>query len=82
MALNEKQLDLSGKRFGRLIVLEYFLKEKMRHYYLCDCDCGNETIVRRNELLSHDTRSCGCLQRHPGKCVYITNHMKMKFWTK
>lgn len=31
-------------------------------YYVCQCDCGNITYVKRNSLLSGRTKSCGCLK--------------------
>lgn len=36
---------------------------------LCQCDCGNQKIIRYNQLLKSKIRSCGCLQRDS-----ITNH--------
>lgn len=61
--------DLTGQRFGRLIVQGYSHREKRRdrnqyqHYWICQCDCGNETIVQAVALKNsaHPTRSCGCL---------------------
>lgn len=29
----------------------------------CQCDCGNEIIVRPDSLTSGHTKSCGCLQK-------------------
>ena len=55
--------DLTGQKFGKLLVLEHIIKEKNRSYacWKCLCDCGNFTIVRSNHLLSGNTKSCGCL---------------------
>lgn len=50
--------DSTGKRFGRLVALEYVGKRKWR----CQCDCGNETIVRGTYLRSGHTVSCGCFR--------------------
>ena len=57
--------DLTGRRFGRLLVVE---RTNKRSYgsavYLCKCDCGNFTEVRSGQLASgRHTKSCGCLQR-------------------
>lgn len=55
-------IDLSGQRFGRLMVVEYVGKNNQnRAIWKCLCDCGNETIVRSDALRSGDTQSCGCL---------------------
>lgn len=32
-------------------------------FWLCECACGNRCVVPARHLLSHHTRSCGCLRR-------------------
>lgn len=57
-------LDLRGMRFGRLIATELVGKDKQgKLMWLCVCDCGNESIVRRAGLRNGGTTSCGCVQR-------------------
>ena len=54
--------DLSGKRFGRLIVLEP--TDEMRQenvVWKCLCDCGKIYRVITSSLNRGHTRSCGCL---------------------
>src|SRR3990170_6645017 len=58
--------DLSGKRFGRWIVISHYdfieyKKGSRNHRWLCKCDCGNEGIVFRYSLISGSSQSCGCL---------------------
>ena len=54
--------DLTGKKFNRLTVIERVRKENdKRTYWRCRCDCGNETIVRADQLTSGSTKSCRCL---------------------
>ena len=37
-----KPIDLTGERFGRLVVIKIArLDERNRRYWLCKCDCGN-----------------------------------------
>ena len=55
--------DLSGKRFGRLVVICRAEGEYIRPYYNCICDCGNKIIVEGRSLTSNNTKSCGCLHR-------------------
>ncbi|HYT42496.1 MAG TPA: hypothetical protein VEP90_09125 [Methylomirabilota bacterium] len=58
-----KRIDLVGKRFGKLIVLN--LREKDRFGNVrwdCLCDCGNKSVVRGDKLRKGITRSCGCLR--------------------
>jgi len=56
--------DLTGQRFGKLLVLQEVPKsERKKRWYLTRCDCGEET-EKRGYSLAHDlTHSCGCLQR-------------------
>ena len=60
--------DLTGQRFGRLVVLResstpYISpKGKPARRWVCRCDCGKEITVLQNALTSktHPTLSCGC----------------------
>lgn len=59
-----KQIDYTGKRFGRLLVLGIHHHSATRHTYVtCKCDCGKTTIVRASCLVQGVTRSCGCLEQ-------------------
>lgn len=53
-----KRIDLTGKTYGRLTVLEYIGGAK----YRCQCECGNITVVNTSNLKSGHTKSCGCLK--------------------
>ena len=46
------KIDLTGQRFGRLLVLEDTQKRtgKGEVIWRCKCDCGNETEVRGGHL--------------------------------
>ncbi len=57
--------DIRGRRFNRLTVIGYSHRHHRayRYFWLCRCDCGRESIVSRNELVSGSTGSCGCLGR-------------------
>lgn len=55
--------DLTGEKFGKLTVLKYVEKKGKKHMWLCKCDCGNESIVSDVNLISGNTKSCGCLRR-------------------
>lgn len=64
-----KLIDLTGRRFGRLLVLRRegsYISEEGIHTtptWRCRCDCGRETVVMGQLLRSGQTRSCGCLHR-------------------
>lgn len=62
--------DLTGNIFGRLKVLyqaeDYVYPDGRREArWLCECSCEekNLVVVRRAELISGHTRSCGCLAK-------------------
>src|SRR3972149_10589456 len=53
-------------RFGRLVVIKFDScsnKKKGPTRWLCKCDCGNEIVIARNNLVTGTTQSCGCLQK-------------------
>lgn len=56
--------DLTGQRFGRLIVIDGPIRKDgcRRIYWKCRCDCGNSVSVRAINLRSGHTKSCGCLR--------------------
>lgn len=55
--------DLTGKRFGRLVVfgISDRHKDNACKYLECKCDCGNICTVRGDALKSGETQSCGCI---------------------
>lgn len=87
--------DLTGQRFGRLVALNRTKKGNLRGtFWLCQCDCGNQTIVATQNLKQGQIRSCGCLLREARKsnCThgmsdtrlfYVWNNMKNRCnWKK
>lgn len=59
-----KVIDLTGKKFGRLMVVERNGATKSGNaVWLCKCDCGNESNVESSKLTSGKTKSCGCLMK-------------------
>lgn len=55
------RIDVVGKKFGRLTVVD-ILWEYDRAKVVCKCDCGNDYIGVKADVVSNHTRSCGCLQ--------------------
>lgn len=56
--------DMTGMRFGRLVVLHEDGRDKNRRvFWKCKCDCGNEVTVRGSDLRNGNTTSCGCFHR-------------------
>lgn len=61
---HKKRIDLTGCRFGRLVVTGRAEDGKAKEIrYHCVCDCGGETISYRSSLLGGKARSCGCITR-------------------
>lgn len=55
-------LDLTGKTFGNLLVVEKDLNNTTnRSKWLCKCICGNTLSVGSNSLKTGNTKSCGCV---------------------
>lgn len=63
--------DIIGKRLGKLKVVGYIGYsysitkggDKMRHFYMCECDCGKTHIAQRNQIKNEIIHSCGCSKR-------------------
>lgn len=58
-----RRLNLTGKRFGRLTVVEYYDSKNGNARWRCLCDCGKEKIAYSGGLTRGTTQSCGCLHR-------------------
>lgn len=60
-----KIIDLTGQRFGRLLVLGRYEKNDISGHavWRCLCDCGETTTVSGSNLRSGQIKSCGCGMR-------------------
>lgn len=58
--------DIEGKRFGRLIAIE-LVPGNGRSRQKCVCDCGNTIEANRTNLVSGNTKSCGCLRKETSR---------------
>lgn len=60
-------IDITGQRFGRLVVLHRDESKPKGHghkaYWICRCDCGNIKSIKGESLRRGLTKSCGCLQK-------------------
>lgn len=61
--------DLTGMRFGRLLVLrlDTIRSTARRKYWICQCDCGNIKSICSDALVSGDTLSCGCMKQEKAR---------------
>ena len=61
-----KKIDLINKRFGKLLVIDQAdniqtPNGRSHIAWQCICDCGNDAIVRSDNLRNGHTVSCGCV---------------------
>lgn len=69
-----KRRDLTGQRFGRLVVIEENGKAKNGNIrWRCKCDCGNEITTEGTKLTRGNTKSCGCLQKEVARNMNFTD---------
>lgn len=70
--------DIIGKRLGKLEVISYYGYsysitrggDRMRHYYMCQCECGNIHYIQRGQILNQIVHSCGCSRQIKGGGEY------------
>lgn len=55
--------DLTGKLFGRLTAISLVEPTVKTRRWNCVCECGKLTVVVARNLISGNTKSCGCLNR-------------------
>lgn len=61
-----KALDLTGNRFGKLVVLKRTENVGVLTAWECQCDCGNICVATTKRLRNGTKQSCGCLsQKYP-----------------
>ena len=71
-----KLIDLTGQRFGRLVVKSRAENSKSgKARWNCVCDCGRETKVKGSLLKNGKTKSCGCLRKETTRSTMLTHSM-------
>ena len=61
-------MDLTGQKYGKLLVIGYGHKEGNYHYYDCLCDCSKDlpsrlvVKIKGKHLRDGSTQSCGCIR--------------------
>lgn len=82
-----KYIDLTGRQFGKLKVIargEDYVSPKgyVAVNWVCQCQCGNTTVVRGCNLKSGATTSCGCERiLHPNRITHGGTKTRLyKIW--
>lgn len=74
----------NGARYGRLVVIRTASRLRGHRRYRCECECGRQVTVRRDNLADGSTRSCGCLEAESrGKSSVthgLSKHPLYKVW--
>ena len=73
-----KKIDMIGKQFGRLKVVEESGHLGPFVAFKCQCDCGNAVIVRGTSLRTGNTTSCGCVRKEIVSDLNKTHGMRHK----
>lgn len=60
LAVELFSINLSGQRFGRLVVVERVGSRRTYTEWLCICDCGEKHLAVSADLRSGHINSCGC----------------------
>jgi len=86
-----KLINLVGRRFGRIVVLERKLPNSPwgKAKWTCKCDCGNIRICYASDLLGGKTKGCGCYQKEVsrkrmlkhGECSYGKRTPEYTIWS-
>lgn len=58
-----RRVDITGKRFGRLIGLLFVEMRNGKSRWRFKCDCGSEAILTASAVISGNTSSCGCIKK-------------------
>jgi hypothetical protein len=60
--IKRNSTNIDGQKFGKLLVIATMPKyNSNRSFCRCKCECGNETIAAKSDIVSGHTKSCGCL---------------------
>lgn len=79
-----KLKDLTGQKFGKLTVIERAENQGKYTCWLCKCECGTLITVRSTNLLTGNTKSCGCYKKDKAIIDHtihnLSNHRIYKIW--
>lgn len=72
-------IDLTGKVFGKLTVVNRAENKNGSIYWNCLCECGNKTCVSTNNLRNGHVCSCGCSKHDKTSELFLKNLTGRKF---
>ena len=73
-------VDLTGKKFGQLLVLQESGRKNRQVLWKCVCDCGKTVLVRGSDL-RNGQKSCGCIAARGRKKTHGKSDTRMyRIW--
>ena len=83
--LRRNKNGIIGNKYGKLLVLNRVENDKNGYIkFKCLCECGNETIVYKSNLINGHTKSCGCNRSKNAKKLFtkhgMSNTIIHKIW--
>lgn len=55
--------DLTGKKFGKLTVVNFAYIKDAKAYWNCECECGGTIVAKGTFLKTGNIVSCGCVKK-------------------
>ena len=74
-----KAIDLTGKRFGKLVVSTRANNKGGMAMWNCNCDCGGTIIVSGKDLRNGKKTACTCGNKNFERGEFKNNLKGMKF---
>lgn len=72
------KLNLIGQKFGDLKVIDNAPSKNGKTYWLCECKCGEQKIIRTTSLRDGSTTSCGkCRNNRKNPNISDINKIKI-----
>jgi len=71
--------DLTGQRFGKLLVISRTKIKGKDVKWDCVCDCGNKTIAHSGGLKNGSRKSCGCLIKYSDETLSSKHALYYKY---
>jgi hypothetical protein len=75
-----KKLEILGKRFNHLLVIEESERKWYNRYFLCKCDCWNTRDILMHNITSWKNSSCWCYFRQKNIIVDIRRRKIYRCW--
>lgn len=76
--MTRKLIDMAGRKYARLEVLEYVGTLSRHAMWKCRCDCGEIVQVSGSNIRAGNTMSCRCYHAEVMKSTKRRKHLSKK----